>query len=106
MIGPYFFEGRLTGEIYAEFLKLQLSNLLDDVSLVERRNMWFMHDGAPPHTCHLARNVLNNKYPNKWIGNNGPILWPARSPELNMMDFYLWGHLKTLVYNDAPIANL
>lgn len=106
LIGPYFFEGRLTGEIYAEFLTHRLSNLLDDVSLVERRNMWFMHDGAPPHTCHLARNVLNNEYPNKWIGNNGPILWPARSPELNMMDFYFWGHLKTLVYNDAPIENL
>ena len=24
--------------------------------------------------------------------------WPPRSPDLNPLDFYLWGHLKALVY--------
>lgn len=27
----------------------------------------------------------------------GPIKWPARSSDLNSFDFYLWGHLKTIV---------
>ncbi|GBO01650.1 hypothetical protein AVEN_273261-1 [Araneus ventricosus] len=28
----------------------------------------------------------------------GPITWPPRSPDLNPCDFFLWGHLKSLVY--------
>ncbi|KOC67855.1 hypothetical protein WH47_12185, partial [Habropoda laboriosa] len=28
----------------------------------------------------------------------GPINWPARSPDLNPLNFYLWRHLKSLVY--------
>jgi hypothetical protein len=33
-----------------------------------------------------------------------PTAWPPRSPDLNPLDFYLWGHLKTLVYA-APVDN-
>ena len=29
-------------------------------------------------------------------------MWPPRSPDLNPCDFYLWGHLKALVYNPIP----
>jgi hypothetical protein len=33
------------------------------------------------------------------------VSWPPISPDLNPLDFYLWGHLKTVVYatpvNDA-----
>lgn len=25
--------------------------------------------------------------------------WPARSPDLTPLDFFLWGHLKSKVYN-------
>lgn len=41
---------------------------------------------------------LNIHFPNKWIGNGGPTPWPPRSPDLNPCDYYLWGHLKQLVY--------
>ena len=36
------------------------------------------------------------------IGRRGPIEWPARSPDLTPLDFYLWGHLKDLVYARCP----
>jgi inhibitor of nuclear factor kappa-B kinase subunit alpha len=29
-------------------------------------------------------------------------LWPARSPDLNPCDFYLWGNLKDKVYSNNP----
>jgi hypothetical protein len=29
-------------------------------------------------------------------------LWPARSPDLNHCDFYLWGNLKDKVYSNNP----
>jgi len=31
------------------------------------------------------------------MGRGGPILWPARSPDLNVLDYFLWGHIKSLV---------
>ncbi|GFU97995.1 uncharacterized protein TNCV_232721 [Trichonephila clavipes] len=27
-----------------------------------------------------------------------PVNWPARSPDLSRLDFFLWGHMKILVY--------
>ena len=30
-------------------------------------------------------------------------MWPPRSPDLNpACDYYLWGHLKSVVYNPIP----
>ena len=60
--------------------------------------MRFMHDGAPPHFSRVARQFLNRHFANKWIGRGGPVAWPARSPDLNPLDFHLWGHLKSIVY--------
>jgi hypothetical protein len=51
-----------------------------------------------------VRDVLSNSYHDGWIGTGGPIAWPARSPDLNPLDFYLWGHLNTLAYA-APVDN-
>ncbi|GFU38724.1 uncharacterized protein TNCV_970551 [Trichonephila clavipes] len=42
-------------------------------------------------------------YPNatfgaQWIGCGGPVTWPPRSPDLSSLDYFLWGHLKNLIY--------
>ena len=67
-----------------------------------RRRMWFQHDGALAHNTANARRHLNEVFGNRWIGRNGPVAWPARSLDLTPLDFYLWGHMKTLVY-ETPI---
>jgi hypothetical protein len=41
---------------------------------------------------------LDSHYPGRWIGRIGPVVWPPRSPDLTPADFYLWGHLKSIVY--------
>jgi hypothetical protein len=64
--------------------------------------MWYMHDGAPPHFNLAVRDVLNNTSHGQLIGRGGPTAWPPRSPDLNPLDFYLWGRLNTLVYA-APV---
>ncbi|GBL73687.1 hypothetical protein AVEN_230681-1 [Araneus ventricosus] len=43
------------------------------------------------------------EYPGRWIGRGGPVLWPPRSPDLTSLDFFLWGHLKELVYRDEHL---
>ena len=35
------------------------------------------------------------------MGRAGPIAWPARSPDLSPLDFWLWGYLKDKVYSHS-----
>lgn len=32
------------------------------------------------------------------IGRGGPTPWPTRSPDLNLLDYFLWGYLKSLMF--------
>ena len=34
----------------------------------------------------------------KRLSRGGPVAWPLRSPDLTLLDYYLWGHMKMLVY--------
>ena len=60
--------------------------------------MYFQHDGAPPHYTRHVRDYLNESFPNCWLGHGGPVAWPPRSPDLTPIDYYVWCHMKTLVY--------
>lgn len=63
--------------------------------------MYYMHDGAPAHYSVEIRTFLDEHYNGRWIGRRGPISWPPRSPDLNPLDFYLWGYLKGAVYSSV-----
>lgn len=105
LIGPHILPVRLNGESYLNFLENVLSDYLENVPLRTRARMWYMLDGAPPHTARRVREFLNENY-RHWIGRGGRVAWPARSPDLNPLDFFFWGYMKSLVYNDrAAIAN-
>ena len=102
IIGPNFYEGTLNGERYLNFLINILPEFLEDISLHDYLNMWWQQDGAPPHNSAEVSFYLDNEYGEKWIGNRGPVRWPARSPDLSPLDFFLWGHLKQIVYAEKP----
>lgn len=102
LIGPHFYDGTLTGERYLDFLQNVLPILLEDVPLNERQTMWWQQDGATPHFHQGVREYLNRIFPERWIGRGGPIYWPARSPDLTPVDYFLWGHLKGIVYSTQP----
>ncbi|KAJ8942415.1 hypothetical protein NQ318_014462 [Aromia moschata] len=63
-----------------------------------------MCDGCPAHHAVTVRNWLNSEFNEHWIGRDGPILWPPRSPDLTILYFYLWGRLKQIVYRE-PLEN-
>jgi len=46
--------------------------------------------------------IVDQLFPNKVISRRGNISWPPRSPDLTPMDFYLWGYLKSQVYDTNP----
>lgn len=100
LLGPIELPQRLNGPHYLDFIQNTLPQLLEDVDLATRREMWFMHDGAPPHYALEVRQFLNNQFPRRWIGRGeeAPVKWPPRSPDLNILDFYFWGFMKGKVY--------
>lgn len=105
IIGPFELPENLNGEIYLNFLQNVLPNLLEDVPLSIYGRLWFQQDGCPAHYARLVREFLNREYPGRWIGRSGAISWPARSPDLNPLDFFYWGALKEKVYS-KPIETL
>jgi len=102
LLGPYFYDGTLNGRRYLEFLMNELPIMLDDIPLATRNNLIFQQDGAPAHNANVVKNYLNEHFENRWIGTNGIIKWPPRSPDLTPLDYFLWGHLKTVVYANPP----
>lgn len=101
IIGPYFFDESLTGPRYLEFLQ---NFLLPELNRLfpNRPDLWLQQDGAPPHYAVAVRRYLNNVFPDRWIGRRGAIEWPPRSPDLTPLDFFLWGYLKSKVYQNRP----
>ncbi|GFS57770.1 uncharacterized protein TNCV_2908831 [Trichonephila clavipes] len=64
--------------------------------------MWFQHDGASAHFSTDVQSVLNTVHPGRWIARGGLVNWQARSPDLSCLDFFLWSHMKSLVYS-SPV---
>jgi hypothetical protein len=40
-----------------------------------------------------------NEYEGRCKGRGAPVAWPTWSPSLNPLDFFLWGCMKTRVYD-------
>lgn len=102
IIGPYFFQDRLNGPEYRNFLSNELPVLLEEVDLITRHQMWLQHDGAPAHYHRIVRDYLTEAFADQWIGRGGPVSFPARSPDLTPLDFFLWGDVKQKVYREKP----
>lgn len=100
LLGPLIYEGTLNSHRYLQFLRGPINEYLDldNVPLIKLRDLWWQQDGAPPHNAVLVRNYLDEIFPNKWIGNRSAIEWPARSPDLSPLDYFLWGTIKNTVY--------
>ena len=102
LIGPYVFDATVNGESYLEMLRDWLLPQLQHIDSFNDGELFFQQDGAPPHWSRAVRDWLDATFPYSWIGRGGPISWPARSPDLTPMDYWLWGDLKHRVYATQP----
>ena len=101
ILGPYFFEeDNVNSERYCVLLDTFLRPRLDELD--DRNNVWFQQDGATAHTSRRSMRILREMFPGHLISLRGDIGWPARSPDLNPCDFFLWGYLKSKVYTHRP----
>lgn len=96
----------MNAERYLEFLSNQLFAFINELPRHERQQIWYQHDGA---SCHSERNVreyLLQLFNGRVIGRYDEFAWPARSPDLTPLDFFLWGYLKEKVYRQRPFENV
>lgn len=94
IIGPYYFDANVSSETYLEMLVDYLLPELNGRGL-NSFEICYMHDGAPAHITRDVRQCLSDNFL-CWIGRGegSYLAWPPRSPDLNMLDFFLWGELQ------------
>lgn len=104
IVGPFFLdEGvNLNGPVYSALLRDNLPIMFDHIDIAQD-DIWWQQDGAPAHNTIGATHLLNQRFGNHWFGRHGPHRWPARSPDLNLLDTFLWAHLKNKCYAE-PIG--
>lgn len=105
LLGPVVIDGNLTGEKYVQLLQTEVADRLTDLDV--NAAIWYQHDGCPAHNYGPARHFLHRAFPGRVIGSNEqPLAWPPRSPDLNPLDFFLWGHITSTIYRREPFPNV
>ena len=69
---------------------------------VDLRSEWFQQDGATPHTATATLEMLRENFGQRVISLKTDFNWAPHSPDLNPLDFFLWGHLKNRMYANSP----
>jgi hypothetical protein len=107
IIGLYLFEENgTTVNINAE----RYSNMLCEFlipSLKQKRMLSktvFQQDGASSHVSHRAKQIISANFRDRIISRNFDDKWPASSPDLSPLDYWLWSYLKDKIYlpDDMP----
>jgi hypothetical protein len=62
-LGPYFPPPRLTGDVYCDFLRKVLPELLQGMDPQIGIRLWFVHDSDLPHFLIAVREFLNKMLP-------------------------------------------
>ena len=100
IVGPFFFDENVNqytyqGMIESEFIPaLQETNLLDGYC--------YQQDGATPHCTNNSLELLKKYFGEKIISRRSEFEWPSHSPDLNPLDFFLWGVLDDKVKRRNP----
>ncbi|GFV70557.1 transposable element Tc3 transposase [Trichonephila clavipes] len=66
------------------------------------QELWFQQDGATCHTACATIDLLKDTFGDRLFSRLGPVNWPPRSCDLTLLDYFLWGYVKSLVYVDKP----
>ena len=80
------------------YLTNLLPNLIDDCELLMNDKFIFQQDGAPAHTARRTQEWLSLECPD-FIDKDE---WPPNSPDLNPLDFYVWGAMLQMYQKFTP----
>lgn len=89
--------------IYADMLERSFESLIFHESERYRRQLIFRRKFITISKDEISvRQRLDNNYLNDWIERGGTVKWPSRSPDPSPLDFFLWVHLKSIVFETKP----
>jgi hypothetical protein len=88
LCGLHFIGVCVTAASYRHVLENELQLNLKNVPLHTRRQMLIKHDGVCLHFSSYNTGFLNANDQGMWIGHSGPVVLPARLPDLNMLDIF------------------
>jgi hypothetical protein len=75
-------------KVNADFsVKDLLPKLIEDCENLLPNNFVFQQDGAPAHSSRLAQEWIEQHSP-EFVKKND---WPPNSPDLNPLDYHVWG---------------
>jgi hypothetical protein len=95
-----------TVTVNAERYQVMLETFLrNDLRPRQFNLMWFQQDGASAHTAQISMKVLRTMFPGTLISRFADITWLARSPDLAVPDYFLWGYVKSKECETCP-ANI
>ncbi|KAK9887530.1 hypothetical protein WA026_023252 [Henosepilachna vigintioctopunctata] len=105
IIGTYFFRNddgqnvTVNGDRYRVMMTNFFIPELNDHDVQE---LWFQQYVATCHTARASIDLLKDTFGDRLISSFGPVNWPPRSCDLTLLDYFLWGYVKLLVYADKP----
>jgi hypothetical protein len=103
LMGPFLIDDTLNQAKYHPLLSNEISNFLNEMPLAMLKRILLHQNGAIPHNSCMNVAFLNNHFGDRCIDSNGPIRGPARSPDLNPLDFCLFiRNIRDNVYSIPP----
>ena len=94
----------MTGPIYQTLLQHRVLPELRALNGGALDNLTWTQDGAPCHVTNRNMAYLDREFGDRVVSRK-PIRgrdWPARSPDHNPCDIFLWPYLKSKVYTPLP----
>ena len=65
-------------------------------------DLWFQQHNATCHSASKTIDLLKENFHEQIISRNKPVNWPLRICDLRLLDYFLWGYMKSLVYVHKP----
>jgi len=88
IVGPFFFSTTVNSKVYLSFI----DRFINEFTREELDKVTFQQDGARAHTSQRSMNHLYFLFPPDKIISNPD--YPPRSPDLSVLDSFLWSFLK------------
>lgn len=82
---------KITSDVYIGILQSKVLPWLRKT--YPENNFIWQQDGAPAHSSAKTQKFLREQMPEFWSKE----LWPPSSPDLNPLDYAIWGHLESKI---------
>jgi hypothetical protein len=95
IVGPAFFNKTINCKRYVQ---VNLAHFFPQLTAEKILYAWIQQDSPTAQTVHIPMQALPRVFEDRIISS----IWPARSPDLNLVIFFFWSCFKANVYSNKP----